>query len=127
MGKKLYNEDYINQTALEIQKKLGTSDQFKLQDFPELVSKIGEPPEKDVNFYDYDGKRLYSYTTEEALALTRLPDLPDHSDIGLINEGWNWRLEDIQSMQDPCVDVGCTYMHLTGILEFIWTSGSQRQ
>ena len=61
MGKKLYNEDYINQTAIEIQKKLGTSDQFKLQDFPELVSKIGEPPEKDVNFYDYDGKRLYSY------------------------------------------------------------------
>ena len=114
MGKKLYNEDYINQTAIEIQKKLGTSDQFKLQDFPELVSKIGEPPEKDVNFYDYDGKRLYSYTTDEALELTRLPDLPDHSDIGLVNEGWNWRLEDIQSMQDPCVDVGCTYMPSDG-------------
>lgn len=115
MGKKLYNEDYINQTALEIQKKLGTSDQFKLQDFPELVSKIGgEPPEKDVNFYDYDGKRLYSYTTDEALELTRLPDLPDHSDIGLLNEGWNWRLEDIQSMQDPCVDVGCTYITSDG-------------
>ena len=33
-------------------------------------------PMKDVNFYDYDGTRLYSYTVAEAAALTELPPLP---------------------------------------------------
>src|SRR5574344_498215 len=31
---------------------------------------------KDVNFYDYDGTLLYSYTLAEAQALTALPDQP---------------------------------------------------
>ena len=42
---------------------------------------------KAVNFYDYDGTRLYSYTVEEAAALTELPPHPSHD--GLICQGWN--------------------------------------
>ena len=32
----------------------------------------------DVNFFDYDGTLLYSYTWEEAKNLTELPPLPKH-------------------------------------------------
>ena len=37
---------------------------------------VEEPVEKDINFYDYDGRRLFSYTAEEAAALTELPTPP---------------------------------------------------
>ena len=50
---------------------------------------------KQVNFIDYDGTILYSYTAEEAQALTALPENPSHS--GLIAQGWNWSLENIKS------------------------------
>ena len=50
---------------------------------------------KQVNFIDYDSTILYSYTAEEAQALTELPANPSHS--GLIAQGWNWSLENIKS------------------------------
>lgn len=50
---------------------------------------------KDVNFYDYDGTLLHSYTDQEALALTSLPENPSHS--GLTAQGWNWSLSDMKS------------------------------
>lgn len=62
---------------------------------------------KDVNFYDYDGTRLYSYTVEEAAALTELPPLPTQP--GLICQGWNWTLDGIKAM-GRAVDVGAMYI-----------------
>jgi hypothetical protein len=64
-------------------------------------------PMKDVNFYDYDGTRLYSYTVTEAQALTELPALPTQP--GLACQGWNWTLEDIKAM-NRAVDVGAIYI-----------------
>ena len=61
---------------------------------------------KDVNFYDYDGTLLNSYTVAEAQALTELPELPERE--GLICQGWNWTLEDIKA-HNRAVDVGATY------------------
>lgn len=110
MSKKMYEESYINESALVIQKKLGKSDKFKLENFPELIDKIGEPPMKDFNFYDWDGKRLYSFTTEEAHALTSLPDLPDHSDINLVSQEWNWTLDEIKNY--PFGDIGLYVEHI---------------
>ena len=49
----------------------------------------------DVNFFDYDGTLLYSYTYEEACALTELPPLPVHE--GLEVREWNYTLEDIKA------------------------------
>lgn len=50
-----------------------------------------EVPEKDVNFIDYDGTILYSYTAQEFAALTELPANPEHE--GLTAQGWNWELQ----------------------------------
>ena len=62
---------------------------------------------KAVNFRDYDGTVLYSYTVDEAAALTELPPLPEHS--GLICQGWNWSLDDIKAM-GRAVEVGAMYI-----------------
>ena len=62
---------------------------------------------KAVNFRDYDGTVLYSYTVEEAAALTELPPLPEHS--GLVCQGWNWSLDSIKAM-GRAVEVGAMYI-----------------
>lgn len=45
---------------------------------------------KDVNFYDYDGTIVHSYTKKEFLQLEELPGDPQHE--GLTAQGWNWTL-----------------------------------
>jgi hypothetical protein len=50
---------------------------------------------KDVNFYDYDGARVYSYTKTEFLQLNAMPENPSHD--GLTSQGWNWSLSDAQT------------------------------
>ena len=61
----------------------------------------------DVTFIDYDGTILYSYSLEEAQALTELPELPSHD--GLVCQGWNWTLEAIKALNLP-VTVGAMYI-----------------
>lgn len=77
---------------------------------PELIGniQIGSPvvEKKDVSFYDYDGTLLYSYTVEEANALTALPAGPTHE--GLVFDGWNWSLEDVKSLTRP-MDIGAMF------------------
>lgn len=65
---------------------------------------------KDVNFFDYDGTLLYSYTLQEARSLSNLPAFPVHS--GLTIQGWNYSLAQIQSaaMSGDPVDVGAIYI-----------------
>lgn len=52
------------------------------------------PMDNDLTFHDYDGTILYSYNVDQALALTELPPLPQHS--GLIAQNWSLTLEEIQ-------------------------------
>lgn len=63
--------------------------------------------EKDVNFYDYDGTVLYSYTVDEAQTLPELPALPTQP--GLICQGWNYDLETIKAHK-RALNVGATYI-----------------
>ena len=67
-------------------------------------------PRKDVNFIDYDGTILHSYTTAEALALTALPENPSHD--GLTAQGWNWSLADMKSQVQSMgkCDIGQMYI-----------------
>ena len=76
----------------------------------------------DVNFYDYDGTLMYSYTKDEFAALDNLPESPSHE--GLTAQGWNWSLEnaktyvatygklDIGQMYASNTTDGKTYLHI---------------
>ena len=63
-----------------------------------------------VTFYDYDGVVLHSYTKDEFLALSAMPELPERE--GLICQEWNWSFEDaVAYVQDyGILDVGATYI-----------------
>lgn len=65
------------------------------------------PQKSDINFWDYDGTLLYSWTLAELTSKTELPPLPSHD--GLVCQGWNWTLEDIKSV-GHAVDVGAMYI-----------------
>ena len=78
-----------------------------LADTIDSINGVAEAPErKDVNFFDYDGTLLYSYSIAQAAALTSLPDLPSHE--GLICQGWNYTLAQIRATSGV-LDVGCNY------------------
>lgn len=66
-----------------------------------------EPIIKDVNFIDYDGTLLYSYTVEEIQDMTELPELPQHK--GLICQGWNWTLDELKELGRD-MEVGAMYV-----------------
>ena len=70
-----------------------------------------EPEIKDVNFIDYDGTLLYSYYVDEVQEMTELPPLPIHS--GLICQGWNWTLQDLQDLGRD-MEVGAMYITADG-------------
>ena len=52
-------------------------------------------PKKDVNFYDYDGSIVASYTAAEFAELTAMPNNPTHT--GLTSQGWTWSLSDAKT------------------------------
>lgn len=74
-------------------------------------SVFSSPEEKDINFFDYDGTLLYSYTIDDALELTALPPLPEHE--GLVCQGWNWTLEEVNAANWPAL-IGPNYDTIDG-------------
>lgn len=48
---------------------------------------------KDINFYDYDGTLIDSWTFDDLYHASDLPPNPSHD--GLIAQGWNWTLLDL--------------------------------
>lgn len=65
------------------------------------------PEESDINFWDYDGTLLYSWTLAELATKTELPPIPSHD--GLICQGWNWTLQDIKDAGRE-LDIGALYI-----------------
>lgn len=86
----------------------------KLDGYSTLIDQISqgtsEAPFNDVNFYDYDGTRLYSYTKAEFANLTELPANPTHD--GLTSQGWNWTLSDAKTYvaNYGILDIGQLYI-----------------
>lgn len=64
--------------------------------------------DKDINFYDVDGVRLFSYTRDEFATLSALPTAPDVPELHLRFSGWNWTIEEINA-QPGYVEVGALY------------------
>lgn len=73
---------------------------------------------KDINFFDYDGTLLHSYTMKELKYLDKLPDPPTHQ--GLVFQDWNWTLDQIKENNAP-VDVGAMYTTDDGTNRFYIT------
>ena len=69
-----------------------------------------------VNFFDIDGNVLYSYTKEEFLALTAMPDNPDRSWDWLTAQGWNWTLADAKEYVTAhgALNIGQHYVTIDG-------------
>lgn len=120
MADELYvvTKEDVESVANSIRLKAGTTEKISWPDgFKSTVENISSggagPSAKwsDVIFIDYDGSVLYSYSLEEAQALTELPALPTHD--GLVCQGWNWTLESIKALNRP-VTVGAMYITYDG-------------
>lgn len=110
MSKENNLTDFLTDVADAIREKKGTTEKINPQNFSEEIKNLPsgsiEVEEKDVNFYDYDGTLLFSYTIPEAQALTELPTPKGHS--GLIFDGWNWDYEDVIALDYP-MNIGAMY------------------
>ena len=107
--------DKLKAIADAIRAKTGKSDTITLAEMPTEIENISTGgggsavtvQRKDVNFVDYDGTLLYSYTIAETKALTEMPPLPTRD--GLVCQGWNYELEQIKQY-DRTLDVGTSYI-----------------
>lgn len=103
--------------AEQIRLKKGSSEDIVADNFPSEIASIpvgGNTPtwqEEGVNFIDYDGTLLYSFTTQEFLATSELPQNPTHE--GLTSQGWNWTwasiVDYLTDVPDACLVVGQMY------------------
>ena len=68
---------------------------------------------KQINFVDYDGTIVDSYTASEWANVTSLPENPSHD--GLTSQGWNWTKAEIdaQLTELPSGDVWVGQMYVT--------------
>ncbi len=73
----------------------------------------GSASPKQINFIDYDGTIVESYTKTEWQSVTALPSNPSHS--GLTAQGWNWTKAqiDAQLTAAPEGDVWVGQMYIT--------------
>jgi hypothetical protein len=99
MANKLYEEQYIQNIANSIRAKNGSNSTYTLSQMATAIDNIptGNPTAEsnDVNFIDYDGTIIYSYSASDFANLSALPNNPIHE--GLIAQGWNWTLSDAKS------------------------------
>lgn len=92
--------NFLTDVANAIRTKGGTSEPIQASSFDTAIANLPsggavEVEEKDVNFYDYDGTRLHSYTKTEFLALESMPENPAHD--GLTPQGWSYTLEEAKN------------------------------
>lgn len=108
--------DFLKDVADAIRAKKGTNGAINPQDFSSEIASIqsgGEVISKEINqvcFLDTDGTILHSYTKEQFLELSSLPELPSRD--GLICQGWNYSLEDAQLyvMKYGYLTIGAIYI-----------------
>ena len=125
MATKLVQDSSLTSIANAIRIKGGTSAQLEFPD--EFVSAIQNIPTgggggssatpKDVNFYDYDGTVVDSYTASEFATLSAMPANPTHT--GLTAQGWNWSLANAKTYVSKYgkLNIGQKYVTTSGDTE----------
>ena len=116
MAKSNNLKDFLTDVADAIREVEGSADPINPQDFSAMIRAISggggavAVRASDVNFRDYDGTILHSYTKAEFLALSALPPLPTQK--GLICQEWNFTLADAQEYVSEygVLEVGATYI-----------------
>lgn len=108
---------YKGETIAEISASgtttLGTSGKYCEDDITlDYVKPSGgvSVPPNDVNFIDYDGTIVASYSAADFANLSALPSNPSHQ--GLTAQGWNWTLADAkaQVLISGGLDIGQMYI-----------------
>lgn len=108
----------LTSVANAIRSSNGTTKELSFpEDFISAIDDMGRADltiPKDVDFIDFDGRLLYSYTAAEFMELSELPPNPSYP--GLVAQGWNWTLEDAQEFvgQYGALVVGQNYTTDTG-------------
>ena len=115
MAKIFIEESTLSAIGNSIRAKTGKANMIPPLNMPAEIASIqtgdggssAHVSANDVTFYDCDGTAVASYSLEEAQALTSLPDAPTH--YGLVFQGWNWSLADINALTRP-TNVGAMYI-----------------
>ena len=117
-GKVVSGGSLVTQTSSTVTEN-GVVDTTLIDSVTVSVSGSGGPVyEKDVNFYDYEGTLVASYTTEEFLNLSQMPQNPTHE--YLISRGWNWSLVDAKDYVNKYkqLNIGQMYNTIDGKTRF---------
>lgn len=114
------DDSHYKAIAAKIREKTGLETTYKPSEMPHGIDEVFAAgasnnsteviaaEEKDINFWDYDGKLLYSYTLEELQSMTQLPAAPIAPHELLTFSGWNWSLDNIKAHNRP-LDIGAIY------------------
>ncbi len=122
MSKAIISESLLTGIGDAIRAKNGSSVTYTPAEMATAIGQIsgGGTEEPDVYFIDYDGTILHTYTKAEFLELTQMPANPDHTDMGLTSQGWNWTLANVKtelSTYDNIVVIGQMYVTTSGNTE----------
>lgn len=114
--------DFLTDIADAIREKDGSSELINPQDFSNRIlalqngggsgdgsnSSVGK---NDVNFYDYDGTIIYSYSNTDFLSMSDMPPLPSQN--GLTCQGWNYSLTNAQTYVSKYGKINIGAMYIT--------------
>lgn len=100
------DDAYLTNIANAIRERANLSASIPLSQMPDKITGL-RTEESDVNFYDYDGTLLYSYTLDEAHALTALPPLPSPPQ-NYTADSWTETLSYVKGLNHPW-NVGVNY------------------
>ena len=113
---------FLTDVADAIRNKKGSSGTIQASSFDTEIASIpsgggGAVEKKDINFYDYDGTILHSYTKSEFNNLEAMPDNPIHE--GLTSMGWNWTLQEGKTylISHSYIEIGQVYQLTNSSIE----------
>lgn len=128
-GKVVNNGALVAQTAMS--GEITANDTYDTTLYNSITVNVAEPtpaPEPGlVRFMDYDGTILHTYTDNEFLALSAMPENPTHE--GLTSQGWNWTLADAKEYvrNNENIDIGASYITDDGATRYYLTLTEDRK